>query len=58
MLTDGRTEGVTDMTRPIVIFRNFVNVPKKRIKDSFAPLMLFRDIKTVCSQNKERTNRG
>jgi len=27
-MTDGRTEGQTDMTKLIVAFRNFVNVPK------------------------------
>jgi hypothetical protein len=26
---DGRTDGKTDMTKLIVAFRNFVNVPKK-----------------------------
>jgi len=26
--TDGRTENWTDMTKPIVVFRNFVNAPK------------------------------
>jgi len=27
---DGRTDGQTDMTKPIVAFRNFLNVPKMK----------------------------
>ena len=28
MRTDGRTDGQTDMTKPVVVFRNFANAPK------------------------------
>jgi hypothetical protein len=29
-LTDGRQDGKTDMTKPIISFRNFANAPKHR----------------------------
>ena len=29
--TDRRTDGRTDMTKLIVVFRNFANAPKKRV---------------------------
>jgi hypothetical protein len=54
--TDGRTDRQTDMTKLIITFRNFTNMPKDVFKKCYQPRGNFLKDKKCCVLAKSHTN--